>query len=50
MGTFQASAKTDFDNIGRNAFADSNSVSQTIWNDYISLAKASVVDLMSSLN
>lgn len=40
-------AKTDFYNNRRDSFADSNYGSEDSWNDYISLAKTSLVDLMS---
>ena len=41
-------AKVDFGNNRRDVFADSNYGSEDSWNDYISLAKTSLVDLISS--
>lgn len=40
-------AEVDFDNIRRDGFANSDYGSEDSWNDYISLAKTSLVDLMS---
>ncbi len=41
-------AGADFNNNRRDGFADSDYGSKDSWNDYISLTKTSLVDLMSS--
>ena len=41
-------AKVDFNNNRRDGFANSDYGSEDSWNDYISLAKTSLVDLISS--
>lgn len=40
-------AEVDFNNIRRDGLANSDYGSEDSWNDYISLAKTSLVDLMS---
>ena len=46
--SFKMDAKADFNNNRRDVFADSNYGSEDSWNDYISLAKTSLVDFVSS--
>ena len=43
---FEMDTKTDFNNNRRDSFAYPNYGSEDSWNDYISLAKISLVDLM----
>ena len=46
--SFEMDAGADFNNNRRDGFADSDYGSKDSWNDYISLTKTSLVDLMSS--